>query len=306
MALSGQTRSQIEELIRSERVVLFMKGTREAPQCGFSATVVGILDGLVPQYHTVNVLASPDIREGIKQFSEWPTIPQLYVDGEFIGGCDIVREMDASGELRQVLGLPDAANVAAPHVTITDSAARLIRQAMAGSEHQDVHVKIDARFNHQLGFGPREGGLVQSVSNGISLLFDPDSALRAEGLVLDADEGGGGLEVDNPNQPRVHQMSPEELARLLAARADLTLVDVRTPQEHATAHIEGAKLADDALLAQLQKLPRDAKLVFHCHHGGRSQAMAERFAALGFRDVHNLAGGIDAWSTQVDPKIKRY
>jgi monothiol glutaredoxin len=260
----------------------------------------------VPDYRTVNVLAAPEIREGIKQFSEWPTIPQLYVDGEFVGGCDIVREMSASGELREVLGLPGAAEVPAPHVTITDAAAQLIRNAMAGSQHRDVHVKIDARFQHQLGFGPRESGQIQAVANGISLLFDADSARRAEGLVLDADEGGGGLAVDNPNQPRVRQMAAAELKALLEREPGLVLVDVRTPEENATARIPGARLADDALLAELQKLPRDTKLVFHCHHGGRSQAMAERFAALGFRDVHNLAGGIDAWSEQVDPKVKRY
>jgi monothiol glutaredoxin len=306
MPLSPQTRSQIEDLIRSDRVVLFMKGTREQPQCGFSATVVGILDGLVPEYRTVNVLAEPEIREGIKEFSSWPTIPQLYVDGEFLGGCDIVREMDENGELRQALGLADASQAAPPHVTITDSAARLIRNAMEGSQHKDVHVKIDARFNHQLGFGPRAGGMVECVANGISLLFDPDSALRAEGLVLDADEGGGGLAVENPNQPRVRQMSPAELLDQLRRGEDLILVDVRTPEEHATARIEQARLADAALLGELQQLPRDRTLVFHCHHGGRSQAMAERFAAQGFRNVYNLAGGIDAWSAQVDPSVPRY
>jgi monothiol glutaredoxin len=306
MTLDAGTRAQIENLVRSNRVVLFMKGTREAPQCGFSATVVGILDGLLPQYQTVNVLAEPEIREGIKQFSDWPTIPQLYVDGEFVGGCDIVREMSASGELRQVLGLSAAAEVAAPHVTLTDSAARLIREAMASSPHKDVHVKIDARFQHSLGFGPRAGGEIQAVANGISLLFDADSALRAEGLVLDADEGGGGLAVDNPNQPRVRLMSPAELKTLLERGADLVLVDARTPEEHARARIAGARLADDALLAELQRLPRDKKLVFHCHHGGRSQALAERFAALGFRDVNNLSGGIDLWSQQIDPSVPRY
>jgi monothiol glutaredoxin len=304
--LDAQTRARIESLVRSERVVLFMKGTREAPQCGFSATVVGILDGLVPDYRTVNVLAAPEIREGIKQFSEWPTIPQLYVEGEFVGGCDIVREMNASGELRQLLGLQPAAAVAPPHVTVTDAAARVIRDAMAGSAHSDVHVQIDARFNHSLGFGPREGGEVQTVANGISLLFDPDSARRAEGLVIDADENGGGLAVDNPNQPRVRQLPPAELKRMLDARTPLVLVDVRTPEEHATARIPGARLADDVLLAELEQLARDTELVFHCHHGGRSQALAERFAARGFTRVHNLAGGIDAWSQQVDPAVRRY
>jgi len=306
MALSDQTRAQLEEVIRSSRVVLFMKGTREQPQCGFSATVVGILDGLVPEYRTINVLAAPEIREGIKEFSNWPTIPQLYVDGEFLGGCDIVREMNENGELRQALGLPDASQIAPPHVTITDSAARLIQSAMEGSQHKDVHVKIDARFNHQLGFGPRGGGMVECSTNGITLLFDPDSALRAEGLVLDADEGGGGLAVDNPNQPRVRQLAPAELLERFRRGEELILVDVRTPEEHATARIAQARLADPALLAELQQQPREQILVFHCHHGGRSQAMAERFAAQGFRNVFNLAGGIDAWSTEVDPSVPRY
>jgi monothiol glutaredoxin len=101
--LDETTRKRIDEIIASDRVVLFMKGTRHQPQCGFSATVVQILDTLVPEYTTVNVLADPRLREGIKEYSSWPTIPQLYVAGEFLGGCDIVREMYSSGELRQAL-----------------------------------------------------------------------------------------------------------------------------------------------------------------------------------------------------------
>jgi monothiol glutaredoxin len=103
VTLDDPTRKRIDEIIASDRVVLFMKGTRQQPQCGFSATVVQILDSLVPEYTTVNVLADPRIREGIKEYSSWPTIPQLYVAGELLGGCDIVREMYSSGELRQAL-----------------------------------------------------------------------------------------------------------------------------------------------------------------------------------------------------------
>jgi monothiol glutaredoxin len=103
VTLDDATRQRIEKTIGSDRVVLFMKGSRRMPQCGFSATVVQILDSLVSEYRTVDVLADPRIREGIKAYSQWPTIPQLYVGGEFIGGCDIVREMYASGELQQVL-----------------------------------------------------------------------------------------------------------------------------------------------------------------------------------------------------------
>ena len=105
MSLSEPLRKQISELVARNRVVLFMKGTRRMPQCGFSAQVVKILDALLPSYETVDALRSPEIRDGIKAFSRWPTIPQLYVDGQFIGGCDIVREMNASGELQKLIGV---------------------------------------------------------------------------------------------------------------------------------------------------------------------------------------------------------
>jgi monothiol glutaredoxin len=104
MSIDEQTRGRIDALVREHRILLFMKGERHAPQCGFSATVVQILNALGCDYHTVDVLADPQLREGIKAYSAWPTVPQLYVDGEFQGGCDIVRETYARGELQQMLG----------------------------------------------------------------------------------------------------------------------------------------------------------------------------------------------------------
>jgi monothiol glutaredoxin len=103
MSMDDETRSRIDDLVKNHRVLLFMKGDRRFPQCGFSATVVQILDSLLPEYTTVNVLEDPAIREGVKEYSSWPTIPQLYVDGEFQGGCDIIREMYETGELQQRL-----------------------------------------------------------------------------------------------------------------------------------------------------------------------------------------------------------
>lgn len=97
-------RNTIQTDIDTHRVVLFMKGTKAFPQCGFSARVVEILDQHGVTYETRNVLADPALREGIKAFSSWPTIPQLYVGGKFVGGCDIVNEMNANGELSAVLG----------------------------------------------------------------------------------------------------------------------------------------------------------------------------------------------------------
>ena len=92
---------RIKADIQSNDIVLFMKGTPATPQCGFSATVVHILDHVGVKYKGVNVLADAEIRQGIKEFSNWPTIPQLYVKGEFVGGCDIVREMFQANELPQ-------------------------------------------------------------------------------------------------------------------------------------------------------------------------------------------------------------
>jgi len=103
-------RKQISELLASNRVVLFMKGNRQMPQCGFSAQVVQILNTLLPSYETIDVLDSPELRDGIKEFARWPTIPQLYVGGQFIGGCDIVREMNASGELQKIIGADHSAS----------------------------------------------------------------------------------------------------------------------------------------------------------------------------------------------------
>ncbi|MBX3457683.1 MAG: Grx4 family monothiol glutaredoxin [Candidatus Paracaedibacteraceae bacterium] len=95
--------AELETTIKASPIVLFMKGDAEMPQCGFSAVVVQILKLLDKPFTAVNVLLDAEIRQGIKDFSNWPTIPQLYISGEFIGGCDIVREMYQTGELRQIL-----------------------------------------------------------------------------------------------------------------------------------------------------------------------------------------------------------
>ncbi|MEP7210551.1 MAG: Grx4 family monothiol glutaredoxin [Alphaproteobacteria bacterium] len=95
--------ARIQGLIDANPVFLFMKGTPTFPQCGFSATVVSILDHLGVEYESVNILEDPELRQGIKDFSNWPTVPQIYLKGEFLGGCDIAKEMFQSGELKSLL-----------------------------------------------------------------------------------------------------------------------------------------------------------------------------------------------------------
>ncbi|SNT72737.1 Grx4 family monothiol glutaredoxin [Paracoccus seriniphilus] len=98
----SDVKSQIQEMVDASDVVLFMKGTKEMPQCGFSSRVAGVLNYMGVDFSDINVLADNDVRQGIKDFSDWPTIPQLYVKGEFVGGCDIITEMTLSGELDQL------------------------------------------------------------------------------------------------------------------------------------------------------------------------------------------------------------
>jgi len=115
--------AQIQETVDKNDVVLFMKGTSEMPQCGFSSRVAGVLNYMGIEYSDVNVLADEGIREGIKVFSDWPTIPQLYVKGEFVGGCDIITEMMLSGELDTLLEKNG--------VTFNKEAANKIRESNA-------------------------------------------------------------------------------------------------------------------------------------------------------------------------------
>ena len=147
MSLDDPTREQIESLIQSNDVVLFMKGDRQAPQCGFSATVIQILDTLTPEYATADVLSDPALREGIKAYSSWPTVPQLYLKGEFVGGCDIIQELYGSGELHGMFGIELNPN-AQPKITITPLAAEGLREAVAdaGADGRELHMTVDALY----------------------------------------------------------------------------------------------------------------------------------------------------------------
>ena len=309
MALNQPLKSRIESLIESDRVVLFMKGTRMQPMCGFSAATVGILDSLMPEYTTFNVLEDQRVREGVKVFSDWPTIPQLYIDREFVGGCDIVKQMFNNGELHEMLGVA-APDRTPPAIDVSDTAAAIITNALRANPGDAVHLSIDGRWQHSFNLGPMEGHEIRAESNGVTLLFDVASAQKAKGLSIDIEETvqGTAFKIDNPNAPPpVKQMSPIELAAVHREVGSApTLVDVRTSEERVRARIEGSILLDEEGLRSVSALPKDTKLVFYCHTGVRSQSAAEHFRAEGFTDVYNLEGGIDAWSREADPSVPRY
>jgi monothiol glutaredoxin len=306
--MDDRTRERIRGAIESNEVVLFMKGTPQQPRCGFSATVVQILDTLGTSYSTVDVLSDPGIRDGIKEYSDWPTIPQLYVKKEFVGGCDIVKELYGTGELEEKLGVKTAGPIEPPRVTVTERAAKALKAAVE-NEGEGVRFEIDARYGYSLSIGEKSPKDIVVESGGVTLLLDRASAQRAGGTTIDYVETpeGAAFKIDNPNEPpKVRQMAPRELAKRLDSKEPLQLFDVRTEGERQTAMIAGSRLLDRAAEAEISKLPKETVLVFHCHHGGRSEAAAEHFLGQGFKNVYNLAGGIDAWSVEVDPSVPRY
>ena len=307
MNLDPAIRSRIDALLGSNRIVLFMKGTRNAPRCGFSAGTVGILNGLIDDYASVDVLADADIREGIKAYGNWPTIPQLYVDGELIGGADIVAGMANSGELHELLGLakPDRTP---PSITISDAAAQAMRAGLADNAGAALHLTIDGRFQAQFFLGEAQGSEIRASANGIDILMDVATAQRARGIVIDWVDSvqGSGLSITNPNAPAAVQSLDVQGLKARLDAGSIQVIDVRPAADRALAPFADAQVLDEDSLPRLAALPKDQPLAFLCHHGNSSRSAAEHFRGLGFRQVFNVEGGIDAWSRQIDTSVPRY
>ena len=309
MSLDPTLRARIDSLLAANPVVLFMKGNPRAPACGFSSKAVAALDAAGATYAHVDVLADPEIREGIKAYGDWPTIPQLYVDGELVGGSDIILQMTDSGELSALLGLA-APDRTPPSLVITPDAAEMLRGALGDAgAGASLALSIDAQFRPNFQIVPFEANAIAAESNGIRVQFDAASARRADGATIDwiDDIRGRGLSIDLPGAPKpVQPLSPQE-ADLKAGAGEVLLVDVRPPEERAIAALPVPhKTFDGNGRAELEALPKDTALAFVCHHGGRSQQAAEEFRARGFTRVFNVTGGIDAWAADVDASIPRY
>jgi len=309
MSTDATVNERIQELVNTNSVLLFMKGNRQAPQCGFSARVIEVLDSILPDYETVDVLSDPAIRDGIKTFSSWPTIPQLYVNGEFLGGCDIITEMAASGELFPALGVEPPEEIQ-PTIHLSEDAQEALLQAVQNSGGAGQLLRIGIYPAWQPSLSMSEPGPMDVVcqSGKVEILVDRLCAARVDGISIDLVDGpdGRGFKVENPNAPRLSELSVSDLKQMMDSGEDFKLVDVRTPGEFETARLEGAQLLDEGLYEQLLSLPKDTRLVFLCHHGPRGEDAAKQFMAQGFSDVHNVTGGMDAWSLEIDPEVPRY
>ncbi|MBS0194750.1 MAG: Grx4 family monothiol glutaredoxin [Proteobacteria bacterium] len=308
MSLDPALRTRIDTLLQANPVVLFMKGSPDAPRCGFSAKAAGILSSLLPRYASVDVLEDGAIREGIKEYGSWPTIPQLYVKGELVGGSDIIAEMFDSGELHAALGLP-APDRTPPQITVTPAARKAIDSAMTNADGAVLHLAVDAQFNAQFQLAPAKGREIVADADGLKIHLDPASAPRARGMVVDwvDDVRGAGLSVRNPNAPApVKSISVKELHdRILTGTIDV--IDVRPVSGRSIAPFpQPHEVLDDASRARIEALPKDVPIAFICHHGSSSRRAAEHFRSLGFHDVYTVDGGIDAWAKEIDPSVPVY
>jgi monothiol glutaredoxin len=308
MSLSPEVRAQIEKLIGDHKVVLFMKGNKHFPQCGFSSRVVKMLKETGVPFEGINVLSDPNLREGIKEFSEWPTIPQLYVDREFLGGCDIVTEMFQNGELHQKLGVKPVANDTPPTLTLTEAARTALKDAQEPGTA--FYIECSDEFRYELYFdAPKKDGHHLIALGDLTVVVPFGSAKQVNGLKLDfvTTKDGGAFKIDNPNEPpKVRPVQAEDLKAWLDKGEAVELFDVRGEDERTIAKIAKARALNAEGEAFLQTLPKDTRVVMHCHHGVRSRRAAEQLLAQGFTNVWNLEGGIDAWSRKVDASIPLY
>ncbi|MEW5312492.1 MAG: hypothetical protein WDW38_004123 [Sanguina aurantia] len=286
MSLDSTTRERIETVLKDHRVVLFMKGDRRQPQCGFSAAATNMLNELLPDYHTIDVLADPEIREGIKAYGEWPTIPQLYVEGELVGGADIIRQLYSSGELHQLFGAA-APDRTPPVITITDAAADAIRKGTASAQGVALHLEIGP--DHSAGFqlAPANEHDIVVRSNGLDVHFDAASAQRAKGIVIDwvSTVQGEGLSLKFPGAQTIKSLTVQALQARLA-EGNITLIDVRPAQSRAQAvPLKHARVLEEEGFDSLAALPKDTALAFICHVGISSPKIATRLPLENMREA---------------------
>lgn len=242
-ANAADFRGQIEALIGKAPAFLFMKGTRVAPECGFSASVIEILDNMLADYATFNVLEDNVIRERVKEYADWPTIPQLYIGGEFVGGADLVREMNASGELRALFEKSGAVllgPVKPPTVTFTQKAKDAVMSSRSTDEPETLRLTIDKSLQHGMTFDERQPGDFEVDQGAFTLLVDPSSARRCQGVTVDyvSTDERTGFKIENPAE------KPKALSTAVVPEADVKPPNISVT-EKATAMFTGAIASEE-------------------------------------------------------------
>lgn len=300
--MTDQTTQRIEQMLNENPVFLFMKGTPQTPMCGFSSNTVKILKDLLgDDFATFNVLEDPEIREGIKTYGQWPTIPQLYVNKELIGGNDIISEMFNTGELHELLSLeqPDRTP---PEISITDEALAHIKDGLKDMGDHQLFLSIDDEFNTRFSLEMPKGYEVVADVGDLKVHMDIGTAKRAAGIEISwVDElQGSGLRIKNPNEPpAVEPLTAAELRDWFDTDvANPMVLDVRSEEKFAEGSVEHAVRLDKETIQTVESMAKDEPLVFVCQVGQSSMSAAEYFRKKGHTKVFNLTGGYNAWNEQ--------
>ncbi len=298
--MSDQTTHRIEEMLSENPVFLFMKGTPQTPMCGFSSNTVKILKDLIgDDFASFNVLEDPEIREGIKTYGQWPTIPQLYVNKELIGGNDIISEMFNTGELHELLSL-EQPDKTPPVIGITDEALDHIKEGLKDMGDHQLFLSIDDEFNTRFSLEMPKGYEVIADVGDLKVYMDIGTAKRAMGVEISwVDElQGSGLRIKNPNEPpAVQDLSVAELQDWFDTDNDNPKIyDVRSADKFAEGSVDHAVRLDKQTISEIEAMDKETPLVFVCQIGQSSMSAAEFFRKKGYTKVFNLTGGYNAWN----------
>jgi monothiol glutaredoxin len=253
------------------------------------------------------VLADQEIREGIKAYGDWPTIPQLYIDGELVGGSDIVLQMAASGELSSVLGLA-APDRTPPSITVTPAAVEMLKGALADAPGAALQLSIDAGFQPNFQLAPHDEGAIAAESNGLRVQFDLASARRANGITIDwvDDIRGKGLAIDNPNAPKpVQEISVRDADDLVRPATSPWWTCARPTSAPSPPWACRSRPSTATAAPRWKPCPRTPRWP-SCATTVAAARRPPSSSALGFTKVFNVTGGINAWSEDVDNGVPKY
>ena len=289
--MTEELRTKLQGMVDSHDIVLFMKGNRQQPQCGFSARVVSILEELEIDYQTYNVFSDPDIRSGMKDFSQWPTFPQLYINQEFVGGCDLVTEMMQSGELPGMLGVT-LEDVEPPTIHCSPNILNLFKESLA-THGGGIHLDVTKNFQYDIFIGPKNNGQVETNVDGVPFFMSRGSAKRANGISLDFKDGdNGGVLIDNPNEPKAQDITVTDIESWLKDNPSAKVYQIGVGADNL---LPFATIFDASAQQEIERLDKAHPIAFMCMMGIRSQQAAQNFALQGYTNVYNIVGGLNAW-----------
>lgn len=298
----------IEFIFNVNCVVLFMKGQLIMLQCGFLVKVVGVLQDLGVEFVYVNVLVDVEICEGIKVYGDWLIILQLYIDGELVGGSDIILQMVGSGELSSVFGL-----VVLDCILLCIIVILVVVEMLCGVLVDVLGVflqlGIDVCFQLSFQLVLYDDNVIVVEFNGLCVQFDLVSVCCVDGIIIDwvDDIWGQGLVIDNFNVFKlVQELGVCDVDDWLCVGI-VIVVDVCLVDECVIVVINGLfEIFDGDNCVCLEVLFKDIVLVFLCYYGGCSVQVVEQFCVLGFIMVYNIIGGIDVWFKDVDNSVLIY